>query len=118
MQPEKQSVNQINSSESRVNSSSVSDQNIDSAVALLHIGAYHSASNEMQVTDPTINSPCPLCESSKGFQIVANLEDTVIVCTCGLQTTSSSLLCPVWGISSSQNVQSILRTFTSLSKCV
>lgn len=96
VQPENQSVNQNTSSEIRVNSLSVSDQTIDTAVALLNIGAQHSTSSEVQVTDPTINSPYPLSKSSRGFEVAANLEDTVIVCTCGHQTTSLSLLCPVY----------------------
>ena len=96
VQPEKQSVSQNQPSQAKVDSSSVPEHSIDTAVAMLNIGAHHSTSSQVQVTAPTISSPCPLCESSRCFEVTANpLEHIVIVCTCGQQPTASSLLCPV-----------------------
>ena len=87
---ENQSISQPSSS--TLTSGQVDDKLSSTAEKLLSLGAHPSVSS---VSEPAEKVLCPVCESSRSFEISADpLEDIVIVCTCGKQTISSSL-CPV-----------------------
>ena len=87
---ELQSISQPSSS--TLTSGQVDDKLSSTAEKLLSLGAHPSVSS---VSEPAEKALCPVCESSRSFEISADpLEDIVIVCTCGKQTISSSL-CPV-----------------------
>ena len=87
---ELQSISQPSSS--TLTSGQVDDKLSSTAEKLLSLGAHPSVSS---VSEPAEKALCPVCESSRSFEISADpLEDIVIVCTCGKQALSSSL-CPV-----------------------
>ena len=87
---ENQSISQPSSS--TLTSVQVDNELSSTADKLLSLGAHPSVSS---ASEPAESALCPVCESSRSFEISADpLEDIVIVCTCGKQAISSSL-CPV-----------------------
>ena len=90
--PKLESQSIIQPSSSTLTSVQVDNELSSTADKLLSLGAHPSVSS---ASEPAESALCPVCESSRSFEISADpLEDIVIVCTCGKQAISSSL-CPV-----------------------
>ena len=90
--PKLESQSIIQPSSSTLTSVQVDNKLSSTADKLLSLGAHPSVSS---ASEPAESALCPVCESSRSFEISADpLEDIVIVCTCGKQAISSSL-CPV-----------------------
>lgn len=69
---------------------------IDTVAELIELGAHQSVSSEQAQASDTTKSPCALCSSSRKLEAAAstdNIDDLVIVCTCG--KVVQPLLCPV-----------------------
>ena len=94
--PKLESQSVIKTSSSTLKSVQVDNELSSTAAELLSLGAHPSVSSASEPAESTYDALCPVCESSRSYEISADpLEDIVIVCTCGKQTISSSLLCPV-----------------------
>ena len=90
--PKLESQSIIQPSSSTLTSVQVDNELSSTADKLLSLGAHPSVSS---ASEPAESALCPVCESSRSFEISADpLEDIVIVCTCSKQAISSPL-CPV-----------------------